>query len=193
MLLPERLGKEAPERLWAVGHSELIRLPKTALFCSTRCPGNAILAAMDQAQCWRNKERCIISGFHSPIEKECLQILLRARQPIIICPARSLRNMRIPKEWRPGIEAEWILLLSPFEALHRRTTAVLAELRNQMVAAPADEVYFVHTVPGGKTTRLAEQVTTWGIPTIVYEGRHRQEVSVRNVLIGLRPRGSEPN
>jgi len=109
-LLDKRLGKDAPVRLWTIGCLDLIRIPKTALFCSKVCPGDAILQAMDQAQKWRNNGRCIVSGFHSPIEKECLQILLRGRHPIIICPARSLERMRIPKEWCEGIEAGRILL-----------------------------------------------------------------------------------
>lgn len=149
--LAKRLDKNTPVRLWAIGRLDLISLPKTALFCSKSCPGDAILKAMDQAQKWRNRGRCIISGFHSPIEKECLQILLRGRQPIIISPARSLEGMRIPTEWRRGIEAGRILLLSPFEPPQRRLTAALSEQRNKIVAAMADEAYFAHTTPDGKT------------------------------------------
>ena len=163
ILLVKRLGKDAPVRLWAIGSMDLINIPKTALFCSKSCPGDAILKAMDQAQKWRNQGRCIISGFHSPIEKECLQILLRGVQPIIICPARSLERMRIPMEWRDGVGAGRILLLSPFEASQRRLTAALSEHRNKLVAALAGEVYFAHTTPGGKTARLVEQISGWGI------------------------------
>ena len=75
----KRLGKDTPVRLWAIGRLDLIGISKTALFCSKSCPGDAILAVMDQAQKWRDQGRCIISGFHSPIEKECLQILLREK------------------------------------------------------------------------------------------------------------------
>ena len=160
----KRLGKDAPVRLWAIGPMDLLGMPKTAFFCSNRCPGDAILGAMDQAQKWRDQGRCIISGFHSPIEKECLKILLRGRQPIIICPARSLENMRIPKEWHQGIGAGRILLLSPFESSQRRPTTALSEQRNKLVAALADEVYFAHTTSGGKTERLAVQISEWGIP-----------------------------
>ena len=163
-LMAKRLGKDAPVRLRAIGLLDLLGMPKTAFFCSNRCPGDAILAAMDQAQKWRDQGRCIISGFHSPIEKECLKILLRGRQPIIICPARSLENMRIPKEWREGIGAGRILLLSPFESSQRRPIAALSEQRNKLVAALADEVYFAHITPGGKTAQLAEQISAWGIP-----------------------------
>jgi predicted Rossmann fold nucleotide-binding protein DprA/Smf involved in DNA uptake len=164
ILLYKRLGKDAPARLWAIGSLHLINIPKAALFCSKICPGDAILKAMDRAQKWRDQGRCIISGFHSPIEKECLQILLRGEQSIVICPARSLEKMRIPMEWREGIEAGRILLLSPFESSKRRLNTALSEQRNRLVAALAEEIYFAHITPNGKTARLAEQISGWGIP-----------------------------
>jgi predicted Rossmann fold nucleotide-binding protein DprA/Smf involved in DNA uptake len=102
-ILIKRLGKDAPDRLWVIGNPEILTLPKTALFCSGRCPGDAIIAAYDQAQQWRDEGRCVISGFHSAIERECLNILLRGVQPVVICPARSIENMRIPEIWRPAV------------------------------------------------------------------------------------------
>ena len=87
---PARLVAGTMPQLSAFGNLNLLALPKTALFCSARCPGHAILSAYDQAARWRDAGRCIISGFHSPVEKECLRILLRGSQPIIICAARSL-------------------------------------------------------------------------------------------------------
>lgn len=66
-ILSERLGTAAPATLSALGNLDLLSLPKTALFCSARCPGSAILAAYDQAARWRDEGRCIISGFHSPV------------------------------------------------------------------------------------------------------------------------------
>src|SRR5580698_11441850 len=97
---PARLPVGASPQLSAFGNLNLLALPKTALFCSARCPGQAILAAYDQAARWRDAGRCIISGFHSPVERECLRILLRGSQPVIICPARSLEKMRLPADWQ---------------------------------------------------------------------------------------------
>jgi hypothetical protein len=69
----------------------------TALFCSARCPGSVILRAYDQAAQWRDTGHCVISGFHSPVEKECLRILLRGEPPFTICPpgpgSRKRRGM----------------------------------------------------------------------------------------------------
>jgi len=157
-LLAERLGAHAPPRLTALGNLDLLALPKTALFCSARCPGDAILRAYDQAARWRDAGRCVISGFHSPVEKECLRILLRGPQPIIICPARALPK-RMPAEWKWPLADGRLLVLSCFTATHRRATTKLAARRNQVVAALADGVWFAHITPGGQMQRLANSVT----------------------------------
>lgn len=90
--LRERLGSDAPTELTVLGNRDLLALPKTALFCSARCPGRVILAAYDQASNWRDAGRCVISGFHSPVEKERLQILLRGTQPIISRDRKTKRG-----------------------------------------------------------------------------------------------------
>jgi len=162
-LLVKRLGKKAPVRLWAIGRPVLANMPKTAFFCSNKCPGDAILAAMDQAKRWRDHGRCVISGFHSAIEKECLNILMRGQQPIIICPARSIENMRIAADWKQSIETGRLLLLSMFPSSERRITATLAEQRNQLAAALSDEVFFAHITPGGRSFKLSKQIETWGL------------------------------
>ncbi len=153
--LRERLGAGAPAQLSALGNLNLLAQPKVALFCSARCPGSAIITAYDQAAHWRDTGRCVIGGFHSPVEKECLRILLRGPQPIIICPARSLENLHVPSAWKASMAAGRLLILSCFPAAQRRATAELAARRNKLVAALADEIWFAHIAPGGQMERLA--------------------------------------
>jgi hypothetical protein len=156
--LGKRLGTNTVPQLSALGSLDLLALPKTALFCSTSCPGQAILAAYDQAARWRDVGRCIISGFHSPVEKECFSILLRGSQPVIICPARSLENMRLPPNWNKPLSDGRLLILSCFVERDRRVTTSLAARRNEFVAALADDVWFAHIAPGGKMQRLAYKI-----------------------------------
>ena len=144
-----RLGAEAPLELTALGNPDLLSLPMTALFCSARCPGNVILQAYDQVARWRDTRHCGVSGFHSPVEKECLRILLRGEPPIIICPARALPK-RIPPELRPALAAGRLLILSTFHATETRITADLAARRNAIVAALADKMLVLHAAPGGR-------------------------------------------
>lgn len=154
----ERAG--AP-RFHFFGNIELLRQPKTALFCSAKCPGDAILRAMDQVTLWRDEGRCVIGGFHSPVERDCLRILLRGKQPVIVCPARAILR-RIPPEWERPLAESRLLVLSPFAFHETRISAALAELRNEFVASLADEAWFAHIAPGGSMERLAHRL----FPTI---------------------------
>lgn len=158
--LRERLGDAAPTQLTTLGNLDLLALSKTGLLCSTRCPGDAILRTYDQAARWRDAGRCVVSGFHSPIEKECLRILLRGKSPVIICPARSLPQ-RIPAEWQPPLAAGRLLIISGFTAAEKRVTTELAFCRNHLVAALADEVWFAHVARGGQTEHLAKTIAGW--------------------------------
>lgn len=161
--LRERLGDDAPSQLSALGNLDLLTLPKTALFCSVRSPGHVILRTYDQAARWRDAGRCVVSGFHSPVEKECLRILLRGSQPIIICPARTLPQ-RVPAEWRQPLAAGRLLVLSGFRGGEKRVTTELAIRRNEFVAALADEVCIAHITPGGQAERLTRRLTAWRVP-----------------------------
>lgn len=114
------------------------------------------LNTYDQAAKWRDAGRCVISGFHSQVEKECLRILLRGSQPIIICPARALPK-RIPPEWRKPLANDRLLILSFFPQTETRITADLAARRNELVAALADEVYVAHATPGGRLESTLRQ------------------------------------
>lgn len=153
--LNERLGADTPKSLQMIGSADILGARKTALFCSTRCPGDAILTAMDTARKLRDDGVTVISGFHSPVEKECLRILLRGNQPIIICPARALESMRIPAIWRPPLEAGRLLLLSPFSQSPRRPTMDSARQRNDLIVALADNILIIHATPGGEIERVA--------------------------------------
>ncbi|TKB74320.1 MAG: hypothetical protein E8D45_08710, partial [Nitrospira sp.] len=109
--LTERLGKDAPPTLHVIGSLALLAARRTALFCSVKTPGSAILRTLDAARSLRDAGVTVISGFHSPIEKECLHILLRGNQPIIACPGRTIDQMRIPAECQPAFESGRLLFL----------------------------------------------------------------------------------
>src|SRR5579883_2805938 len=80
----------------AIGSVTLLRSSLLALFCSIRCPGKLILETYDLARALRDASVPVISGFHTPMEKECLDLLLRGNQPVVMCPARSIEGIRPP-------------------------------------------------------------------------------------------------
>lgn len=165
-VLCSRLGENAPVELTVLGDPGLLRLRRTALFCSARTPGDAILRTHDAAQRMRDEGVTVISGFHSPIEEECLRILLRGKQPVIVCPARAIETMRISKSIRAAFDAGRVLFLTPFAGRPARITTESAIRRNAVVAALADDAYIAHVVPGGGTARIAQILEGWGVPRL---------------------------
>jgi len=159
-----RQPHEAPATVtvWAAGYSRILEGVKTAFFCSAQCPGGVILKTFDAITAMRDEGRTVIGGFHSPMEWECLRILLRGKQPVIWVPARSILGMRLKPELRPAFEAGRLLILSPFEPKHKRITAALAEQRNRVVGALADRVFVAHAAPGSRTMSLCSELHAHG-------------------------------
>lgn len=158
------LRPAAPPRLSFLGARELFdrRGPWLGLAASVRCPGDVILATYDLAVDLRQAGIAVIGGFHSPMEREALHLLLRGRQPVVLCPARGLEGMRIQPGHRQPLAEGRLLLLSPLAANVRRATVESATLRNRVVAALAEALLVVHAQPDGKTEALAREVLAWG-------------------------------
>ena len=50
-----------------------------SLFCSQSCPGEVILKAQDWANARRPVSAPVVGGFHTPVERDVLRILLRGQ------------------------------------------------------------------------------------------------------------------
>lgn len=164
------LGEHAPTRCFTLGDRNALTQPLLALLCSERCPGDLIIKACDAATALRDAGVPVIGGFHSSVERECLRILLRGTQPVVICPARSIERMRIPTDWRDPIREGRLLLISPFAAKQNRITAALAAERNEFVAALAHAVLVAYADPGGMIETLARKLAALGKPLFCFEG-----------------------
>ncbi len=149
--LVRRLGKTAPASITAAGNLNILKFPGIGLICSIQCPGSIIVQTFDVIRRLRDEKMVLIGGFHSPMERECLDILLRGSQPVILCPARSLRNLRMGKAARKALAEGRLLVLTIFDDEVRRSTASGAILRNDLVAALAGVVLVPHAAKNGKT------------------------------------------
>jgi len=160
--LQKYLGDHTPKTLTALGNLDTLQGKIMAVFCSVKCPGSVIIQTYDLMQKLNEADITVISGFHSPIERECLTVLLRGTQPIIICPARSINGMLIRREFKKPLEVGRLLFLSPFAEIQRRVSTNRAEFRNYLVAALADAVFVAYAAPNSKTERFCQEIVTWG-------------------------------
>ena len=83
---------------------------------------------------------------------------------MVMCPARSIAQLRLPADWQQAVAANRLLLLSPFEAKHRRPTIELTEPRNRFVAALSAHILIAHAAPQSKTEALCLELLRQGKP-----------------------------
>ena len=169
-LLPLHLTKASPT-VYAAGNLDALAQQTTALFCSSQCPGSIILRTFDRITAMRDRGEIVMGGFHSPMEHDCLRILLRGRQPVVLVLARALQDMRIsPDLQKPYLDGR-LLFLSPFPSGSRRVTAPLAVERNRFTAALARNVLVAHAAQGSRTATLVEEVLAAGKPVVTVDNR----------------------
>jgi len=90
-----------PQRIWAMGNTSILDTRLLVFFCSAKCPGEVILRTYGLARALRDTGVPVISGFHSPMEKKCVDLLLRGKQPVATCPARALQRCGFPSRRFP--------------------------------------------------------------------------------------------
>lgn len=133
-----------------IGNASLLENQKVALFCSRKCPADKIMDAHDKFKVWAQEKRTVVSGFHSPVEKECLRIFLRASGNLILCPARGILNLCIRAEWKDPIAEGRFLIVSPFDDKVCRATVLTAQKRNDFIASVSDNVVVIYAKSGSK-------------------------------------------
>jgi len=162
--LVQWLGNNAPAYLSYIGNIEILKQPLLGLFSSVKCPANLILKAHDLSQKLAEAGTPVISGFHSPVEKEMLSVLLQGAGSIAICLARGLEGMRVPSEHHKPLEDGRMVLVSLLGNIIRRPKVEFSYERNRLVAALAERILVLHAEPGGKLESLCLELMGWGKP-----------------------------
>jgi predicted Rossmann fold nucleotide-binding protein DprA/Smf involved in DNA uptake len=140
-----------------LGNKEIIKLHKTAFLCSRRCPADVVLKSLDWAKGMKDRGKCVISCFHSHIEKDVFDILLRGTQPLILMLARGMKK-KWPAEIRNAVSQERLLIISPFDESVTKITTKTAHKRNQIMVDMADEVFLAYSIEDGNLSNLLQSI-----------------------------------
>ena len=143
----------------SLGNYNLLKLPKTAFLCSRQVPASVVLKCYDWAIEQREKGVCVISGFHSQIEKDVLHYLLKGKQPIILVLARGLKE-KLEPEFEKHLEQGRLLIISPFDKRTKRVTEMTAETRNKLMIDLADQIIIGYASAGGQLEKLLNATTS---------------------------------
>ena len=118
------------------GNKELLDRHLVAFFASRTSPPEALDLARQWAHEIAKTDKVVISGFHSPIERAVLEILLAHKCSIVVALGRSLyRN--IPEYLRMAHSENRVLFVS-FRDLSRQNRSS-SQMRNWCVADMAED------------------------------------------------------
>jgi len=125
---------------------------------SRRASPLSVVVAYDLARSLRDAAVPVAGGFDAPVERDCLELLLRGRQPVLIVLARPVARYRPPPSWAEAIRGGRLQLESPFGPEERGSPLANAKRRNEALADRCAGLLVVHAHPGGGVERLALSV-----------------------------------
>lgn len=140
-----------------LGNIKLLEEYKTAFICSRKIPAGVVLKSYDWAIAMRNEGKCVISGFHSPIEKDIFHFLIKGNQPIILVLARGMIR-EIPPKVEKAVIDNRLLMITPFKDEITRVTQETAWIRNRLMIELADEAFFPYVSKGGSLDQIISQI-----------------------------------
>lgn len=107
----------------------------------------SVLPTLDwAAEVAQRNDVAIVSGFHSKMEREVLDFLLRGKCGIVCVIARSIYK-KIPLIYLKAYNAGRVLFISPCKTTATRTSRNLCQRCNDYIASISDELVFSSLSP----------------------------------------------
>ena len=131
------------------GNKDLLDRELVAFFASRKATPHDTQLALQWAESICQTDKVVISGFHSPLEKEVLNYLLERHHPVIFALGRALYK-KVPQHLQTAFDEGNLLFIS-FRGYTRHSWKS-SEIRNWKAAGLADEVYFT---PFDQTSSLS--------------------------------------
>ena len=122
-----------------LGNTSLLDRYLVAFFASRSSTAEIAERALRWAEDICQTDKVVISGFHSPLEKEILHFLLEHHHPVVIALGRALYK-RVPEQLQHHFDEGRVLFVS--YRGYTRHSWNSAQIRNWSVANLAEEVYF---------------------------------------------------
>lgn len=167
--------------LYGLGDRSILHRNCLGLICSVKCPGSVIIKTFDTVRELRKSGVVFAGGFHSPMEKECLDFLLRGKQPVIVCLARYPKRSGLPREWQAAIDNRNLLLLSSFGPRTKRTSRLASFERNLLVATMSKAVLVPYASSGGMAEQVAGKCLDQGFHVITLQDEENAALLERGV------------
>lgn len=125
-----------------LGNTSLLDQKKIGYFASSKIASLSVLPTLDwAAEVAKHDDVAIVSGFHSKMEREVLDFLLRGKCGIVCVLARSIYK-KIPDKFSEAYNVGRVLFIVPFKTAAIRASRQNCQQRNEYIASICDELVF---------------------------------------------------
>ena len=122
------------------GNTELLKMRKVGFLASRKISSISILPTLDWAtEVSKREDIAIVSGFHSKMERNVLEILLKGQCGIIIVLAHGMYR-KLPIQYEEAMSQKRLLIISNEKDNVKRVSERTAHKRNEYVREIADEM-----------------------------------------------------
>ena len=146
------------------GNKELLDRRLVAFFASRTSTPEALNLATRWAHEIAQTDNVVISGFHSPIERAVLDILLAENCSVVVTLGRSLYR-KIPSHLQSAYDTNRVLLVS-FRN-HPRPSFSNSQIRNWLTADLASEIVFAPFDSASQLSTLYHSLSNGTIPCTI--------------------------
>ena len=123
-----------------LGNKGLLKVRKLGFLASRKISSLSILPTLDWAtEVSKREDNAIVSGFHSKMERNVLEILLKGQCGIIVVLARGMYR-KLPKQYEEAMSQNRLLIISNEKDNVKRVSEQTAHRRNDYVREIADEM-----------------------------------------------------
>ncbi len=136
-----------------IGETSLLNLSLIAFFASRSVSEECVERALRWVHDVVRDDRVVVGGFHSPLEKEILSVLMSAGGRAVMVLGRRLYT-RLPERYSNPV-SEGRLLITTVRDYPRHSSSS-AQIRNWIVADMADELVFAGAENGSALNVLCE-------------------------------------
>jgi predicted Rossmann fold nucleotide-binding protein DprA/Smf involved in DNA uptake len=159
-----------PRKLWGIGNAAILGAPLLGIISARQV--NSDLASissqlLEQLACLN--EAAFIGGWHSPLEKEALQILLAKTVPIVLCIPKALNRFVPTVDVDNRVSQGQALLLTHCSPRVKRISRDASIRRNQLVISLATALLVLSAPPGSVSFELAKSALRRGKPVLTPE------------------------
>jgi DNA processing protein len=154
-----------PPKLWCVGDESILQKNLLGIISARRFDADLTWKSVQLLQQLGSLENlAFISGWHSPLEKEAFQVVMRLPASLVICVAKSLQRFAPSEVIKFRLHEGRSLLLTHCSPKAKRISREASLRRNQLVIGLAKALLVLSAPDESSSLALAREAVRAGTP-----------------------------